>query len=158
MPPCGTRTDENGASGGSGLLADDGLARAVRHESAAAIRFGWGVGGNAAWSWRKARGVRGHCGTEGTRRLHQAACAKGAAELRGKPLSPEQSERRRYTARELNLGQYLDPAHGAGWTTAELRLLGEVPDAEVAARTGRSENAVRVKRTKLGIPNPSGHG
>ena len=27
-----------------------------------------------------------------------------------------------------------------------------MPDAEVAARTGRSENAVRVKRTKLGIP------
>jgi hypothetical protein len=39
-----------------------------------------------------------------------------------------------------------------------LRLLGKMPDAEVAARTGRSENAVRVKRTKLGIPNPSGPG
>jgi hypothetical protein len=34
--------------------------------------------------------------------------------MRGKFLSPEQVERRRQTARELNLGQYLDPAHGAG--------------------------------------------
>jgi hypothetical protein len=33
-----------------------------------------------------------------------------------------------------------------------------MPDGEVAARTGRSANAVRLKRTKLGIPNPSGHG
>jgi hypothetical protein len=29
--------------------------------------------------------------------------------------------------------------------------LGKLPDGEVAARTGRSVNAVRVKRTKLGI-------
>jgi hypothetical protein len=33
-----------------------------------------------------------------------------------------------------------------------------MPDAEVASRTGRCENGVRVKRCKLGIPNPSGPG
>jgi hypothetical protein len=37
-------------------------------------------------------------------------------------------------------------------------MLGKLPDAEVAARTGRSANAVRQKREKLGIPNPSGPG
>jgi hypothetical protein len=37
-------------------------------------------------------------------------------------------------------------------------LLGNLPDAEVAALTGRGANAVRVMRCKLGIPNPSGHG
>jgi hypothetical protein len=83
----------------------------------------------------------------------RAAAEKGAAELRGKPLSPAQVERRRRMARALNLGQYLDPAHGQGWSKAELRLLGKVSDAEVAARTGRSENAVRQKRNKLGIPS-----
>jgi hypothetical protein len=31
-----------------------------------------------------------------------------------------------------------------------------MPDAEVAGRNGRSVNGVRVKRSKLGIPNPSG--
>jgi hypothetical protein len=46
----------------------------------------------------------------------------------------------------------------SGWTKAELRLLGKLPDAEVAERTGRGEEAVWVKRTKLGIPNPSGPG
>jgi hypothetical protein len=141
-----------GHRGGSGLLVEDELARAIRSESAAALMYWWGVNGRTAWAWRKALGVSGHGGTEGSLRLHQAACDKGAAELRGKPLSPEQVEQRRRTAHALNLGQYLDPAHGAGWSPAELRLLGKHSDAQVAARTGRSENAVRVKRTRLGIP------
>jgi hypothetical protein len=145
-----------GHRGGSGLLVEEELARAVRSESAAAIMFWWGVGCNAVWSWRKALGVEGHDGTEGSRRLIQAAAEKGADQVRGKPLSPEQVEVRRRNAHALNLGQYLDPAHGQGWTRAELRLLGKHSDAQVAARTGRSANAVRVKRTKLGIPNPSG--
>ena len=78
--------------------------------------------------------------------------------LRGKRLPLQQVEPRRRTARDLNLGRHLDPGHGAGWTKAELRLLGKLPNAEVAARTGRGENAVRVKQKKRGIPNPSGHG
>jgi hypothetical protein len=44
------------------------------------------------------------------------------------------------------------------WTAGQRALLGILPDDRVAALTGRSENAVRVKRTKLGIPNPSGPG
>jgi hypothetical protein len=37
-------------------------------------------------------------------------------------------------------------------------LRGIHPDDRVAALTGRCENGVRVKRSKLGIPNPSGPG
>jgi len=36
-----------------------------------------------------------------------------------------------------------------------LRLLGKYPDDVVAARVGRSVNAVRVMRQRLGIPNPA---
>jgi hypothetical protein len=43
---------------------------------------------------------------------------------------------------------------GASWTRRELALLGKLPDEEVAARVGRTPNAVRIKREKLGIPNP----
>jgi hypothetical protein len=39
------------------------------------------------------------------------------------------------------------------WPGEHLALLGKLPDARVAARTGRSANAVRVKRNKLGIPS-----
>jgi hypothetical protein len=35
-----------------------------------------------------------------------------------------------------------------------MSLLGRLPDDEVARRTGRSWNAVRLKREELGIPNP----
>jgi hypothetical protein len=51
------------------------------------------------------------------------------------------------------------PAHAdRAWPAAHLSLLEKLTDAEVAARTGRGANAVRVKRTKLGIPNPSSAG
>jgi hypothetical protein len=39
------------------------------------------------------------------------------------------------------------------WQTDLLRLLGKLPDDEVAAKVGRSWNAVRLKREELGIPN-----
>jgi hypothetical protein len=38
------------------------------------------------------------------------------------------------------------------------RLLGTAPDEEIAARVGRSADAVRKRRNCLGIPHPSGHG
>jgi hypothetical protein len=74
----------------------------------------------------------------------------GAAVLRGKPLSAKAIERRRQTAIDLDLGQYLQPNPCPGgsrpWTADELALLDAIADnAEVARRIGRSENAVRVK-------------
>src|ERR1700757_4701342 len=55
-----------GKSGaGSGLLVDEKLARAIRTESAEAIKYWWGVGTHAVWSWRKAFGVA-RWGTEGS--------------------------------------------------------------------------------------------
>src|SRR6266852_506097 len=52
--------------GGSGLLVDEELARAIRTESATAIRYWWGVSSNAVSYWRQALGV-----TRWARRLHQ---------------------------------------------------------------------------------------
>src|SRR5262249_11490592 len=75
------------------------------------------------------------------------------AKIRGKQLPPDQVERCRRTARELNLGQYLTPGyHGPWWTRNELRLLGKMPDAGVAEKIGRTPNAVRIKRERLGTP------
>jgi hypothetical protein len=42
-----------------------------------------------------------------------------------------------------------------GWKPEQLALLGNIPDDEVAARTGRSHDAVRIRRQKLGLPNPA---
>ena len=37
------------------------------------------------------------------------------------------------------------------WTSSELRLLGQLPDAEIARRSGRFLASVRNKRIQLGI-------
>jgi hypothetical protein len=94
--------------------------------------------------------------SEGSRRLIRAAAEAGAAELRGKELSPEQVERSRRTARELGLARYLQSGyHGPHWTREQLRLLGTEPGAAVAAKVGRTPQAVRIMRGRRGIPNPA---
>jgi hypothetical protein len=141
--------------GGSGILLDEELARAVRHESAAAIMFWWAVTDGVVWRWRKALGV-GRADTEGSRRLIQAAAEMGAAEQRGRELPPEQVERRRRTAREKNLAQYLQPGyHGPRWTQEQPQLLGAEPDVVIAAKVGRKAEVVLSMRRRPGIPNPA---
>src|SRR5438067_1472074 len=62
--------------GGSGILVDHELARAIRHESAAAIMHWWGVSHGPVWHWRQALGVW-RADSEGSRRLIQAAAQAG---------------------------------------------------------------------------------
>jgi hypothetical protein len=138
--------------GGSGLLLDDELARAVLHESALAVCYWWRVCDGAVCRWRRALAVT-RTNNEGTRRLYQLSAEAGAAgQSRGKPLPPEQVEQGRRLNRELNLSRHLQPGyHGPRWTAEQLALLGTMPDEEVARRTGHSVNGVRVRRTRLGI-------
>src|SRR5262245_61476006 len=74
-----------GHGGGSGLLVTEELVRAIRSESAAALKHWFGVSTHTVWSWRRAFGVQGHWGTPGSRRLHQELSARGAAATRGRP-------------------------------------------------------------------------
>jgi hypothetical protein len=88
-------------------------------------------------------------------RLMLAASAMGAAKVRGQPLPPEQVELRRQNAIKNNLARSLHHGyHGPWWTAEEKALLGTLPDIEVAERTGRSVEAVRHQRERLGIVNP----
>jgi hypothetical protein len=147
------RCRRRGQKGGSGLLVNEELLRAIRTESAEAIKHWFGVSTHAVWRWRKAFGIT-QWGTEGSRRLHTQVSEAGAARQRGRRLPLAQVERRRQTAKDLNLGQYLKPGyHGPRWTAATLALLGTLPDDELATRIGRTPEAVRIKRTQLGIPN-----
>jgi hypothetical protein len=142
-----------GTKGRPSLLVDEELARAVRHESAAAIRHWWGVGGGVVLRWRRAFGV-GRTNCEGTRRLIRAASERGAAKLRGVKLPPEQVERLRRTALEQNLIRHVRPGYNLGpwWTRAELALLGTDEDDVIAARIGRTPTAVGVMRRKRKVP------
>ena len=40
------------------------------------------------------------------------------------------------------------------WKIEDLALLGQLPDEEVAKRTGRSVSAVAAQRKQLGLPKP----
>ena len=141
--------------GRPGLLVDDELLRAIRTESAVALKHWFGVSTHTAWNWRKAFGV-GQWATEGSRRLHKVLSEAGAEITRGQPLSLKQVEQRRQRAIKLNLGRHLKPGyHGRRWTKQEMRLLGKLPDKKVANRIGRSVNGVRIMRTRLGIPSPN---
>ncbi len=105
-----------------GLLVDEALARAIKHESAAAVMHWWGVSRNTVRRWRGALGV-GRLDNEGSRRLIHRAIQTNM-------------DTRPYDARL--------------WTAEETGLVGALPDSEVARRTGRTRNAVTVKRRKLG--------
>src|SRR5262249_7608542 len=106
--------------GGSGLLVDDELARAVRLESSLAIQHWWGVSVTVVWRCRTALGVEGY--NEGSARLRNELNGQLAEELKGKQLPPDQVERRRRTALELGLRPPPDSAVWA-WTAEELALL-----------------------------------
>jgi hypothetical protein len=151
-PRC--RSLDNYRGGGSGLLLDEELARAVRHESAAAVMYWWGASPRAVERWRRVLGV-GRTDNEGTRRLMRAAAEKGGEAARERGLSDEECDERSRRALRLNLAQYLHKGyHGPWWTAKERALLGRLPDDEVAAKVGRTPDAVRSQRQVLGIPNP----
>jgi hypothetical protein len=139
-----------GTRGGSGLLVDQELLRAIRTESATAIKHWWGVSTKAVWSWRKAFGIT-QWRTPGSARLHRHLSATGASRLRGKKL-PRAFVKRREAARRAK--GYVVPDRWAkdGWKWKQVALLGRMSDEIVAKKTSRSVNAVRLKRNRLGIP------
>jgi hypothetical protein len=139
-----------GGRGGSGLLVDEELARAVRCESVLAIRYWWGASAGAVWRWRRALGVRGL--NEGSARLRRHLNREIGECLRGRKLPPEQVEQRRMAWKLGARPVPLRPGGHRPWTSKELALLGSAPDGEVATQIGRTVNAVRVMRTRLGRP------
>jgi hypothetical protein len=118
-----------------GLLVDEELARAIRHESAAAVAHSWGVCKATVQHWRAALGV-GRMDAEGSRRLILAATkgAGNARHVRG------------------NVGRRPD----VPWTPEHVALFGVLPDAEIAGRTGRSVQAVAAKRRRTLRAKPTG--
>jgi|SRR5579864_6124697 len=143
-------------AGGSGLLVDEELARAVRTESVVAIKYWWRTSKNAVQNWRRALGVT-RKGNPGTMRLVKAQAARKAKLFRGRRLTPEQVEQRRQSAIRLNLVQCLTPQshrNPPAWTAEELALLGTDSDDVIAQRIGRTANAVRIMREQLGISRP----
>ena len=145
----------DGPGGGSGLLVDGELARAVCHESAAAVCHWWGTCQGAVKRWRKALDVT-RTNNEGSQRLIHTAADLGGEALAARGLTPEEIEQRRVQARNMNLSQYLPKGyHGPWWTDEEIALLGTMADEQVAKKVNRPVQAVRQKRERMGISNPT---
>ena len=141
--------------GGSGLLVDEELARAIRNESAGAIGYWWGVGGKAVARWRRLLGVTLTNNPESYRLIHAAAKAGGAA-MRERGLTEEEEDERSERSKRLNLARYMRPSvELRKWPETDVALLGTMPDDEVAGRIGKTVEAVRLKRQRLGISNPA---
>jgi hypothetical protein len=89
----------------------------------------------------------------GTHRLVKANAEAGAEVVKVKEWTHAERQAKRDNAKRLDLGRNLRPGyHGPRWTAAQLKLLGKLPDAEVARRTGRTVVAVRIRRTRASIP------
>jgi hypothetical protein len=140
--------------GGSGILLDEELARAVRQESALAIGYWWGASEGAVCRWRKALGVT-VMNNEASHELIVANAGLGADAIQEKEYTREERQARSEISRRLNVISHAQAGRHAedGWTEAELALLGTATDSEVARRTGRTYEAVRLKRRKLKIPH-----
>jgi hypothetical protein len=136
--------------GGSGLLVNDELLRAIRTESSIAIQFWWGVRGETVARWKRFFGI-GQWEPEGSRRLHRQTSRAGANAVKQKTFT--QAERMRYRAAAKKRGTQPNRWKDTGWTSEQIALLGRVPDNEAAVRIGRTTNAVRLMRTKRGIPS-----
>jgi len=144
-----------GQQGGHGLLVDDELVRAIRTESAQAIMAWWGVSSGVVWRWRKAFGVGGRDTTPGSVLAITAAAKLGAEAMKGREYTEAERRERSERAVRLGLGRNLATGyHGRRWTAEELALLDDpaLTNAEVARRTGRSWNAVRLQRLRRGEP------
>jgi hypothetical protein len=141
--------------GGSGLLVDEELARAVRHESAVAVVFWWGASERAVWAWRRALGVT-RTTNEGSHRLIQVSAKKGAKAIKARVWTDEERAQRRQLNTERELASNLIPGyHGPLWTAQDIAMLGRMLDEVVARRTRRTVGAVRQKRLELGLSNPA---
>jgi len=136
--------------GGCGLLMTEELVRAIRTESALALKHWLGISDHTVWCWRKGFGV-GRWGTEGSRQLHHALSEAGTDKVRGKPVPRSVIQKHVATRKARGVPP---PKRWAkdGWTPSQLALLGTVQDDEVAGRIGRTPDAVRIKRTRRRIP------
>lgn len=151
-----------------------GLVEAVREESELALAYHWGVSLSTVWRWRKVLEVA--ASTPGTIRLKSFVSSETMTPFlraylgtrrKGQPrhLTPE-GEARLLTALHRPKSQqwYQSMAghfaawrrkpvdvHDRPWTPEDEKLLGTMPDREVASLLKRSKRAVTLRRRLKGI-------
>ena len=149
------RVQPLGQRGGSGLWVNDDLVRAIRTESAVALKHHFGVGTKVVWMWRRAFGVVGRAGTTGSRIAIRGAAVLGADAVKAKVWTRTELRAKSATSKRLGL-KPPERWRETGWTTDQIALLGTDHDEAIAKRISRSRSAVTTQRVKRGIPAFSG--
>jgi hypothetical protein len=140
-----------GGRGHPGLLVTAELRRAIKTESAEALKHHFGVSTLVAWKLRKWAGVEGHTRTAGSRRLHQEVSDRGAVGMKAKVWTAAELDARSELAKRLGrtvTGRWDED----GWTPEQDALLGTDHDDAIAARIGRTKSAVTTRRVRRKIP------
>jgi hypothetical protein len=112
-----------GGRGDPGLLVTTELRRAIRTESAEALKHWFGISTLVAWKLRTWAGVEGHTRTAGSRRLQQEVSERGAAGMKAKVWTEAELDARSELAKSLGLkptGRW----GRDGWTPEPDALLG----------------------------------
>ena len=118
-----------GQRGGTGLWVNTAIARAIRAESALALRYWFGVTAGIIRKWQ-----REFAGGRARTTLGSLIAIRGAA------VKTVASIKVQYGAR----------------TKREVKLLGTSDDDVIALRIGRTPRAVQIRRIVLKIPEVSG--
>jgi hypothetical protein len=140
--------------GGCGLWVCDELVRAIRTESAIALKHWFGAATTVVWRWRKAFGVGGRTTTTvGSKRAIRAAAKKGADANKVRVWTAEELDAKSANSKRLGLRPppRWTPERG-GWTEEQLALLGTDQDEVIAKKIGRTPGAVRRMRGIRKIP------
>jgi hypothetical protein len=114
--------------------------------------YHFGEGSTAVWRWRAAfiEGT-GKFRTPGSRAAHLKASQAGAEALKLNGFSDAVCDARVGRRKGCKMPPRWTPENGA-WMEKEPKLLrGRLTDAEVGARIGRTENAVRAKRRRMNL-------
>lgn len=140
-----------GRVGRPSLVVTRDLERAIRTESALALKHHFGIQTTLAWRYRKWLGVEGHIKTPGSRHLQQEVSEKGAAGIKAKEWTDEELDRKAEAAKRCGTrpGERWSELR---WTADQDALLGTDDDEVIGARIGRTAAAVRSRRQLKKVP------
>jgi hypothetical protein len=95
-------------------LLDGELARAVRTEATAAVRYWWGVSKSVVQRWRRFLEVN-RTNNPGTHRLVRASARAGGEAMQAKEWTDAERQMKRDTAKALDLGRSLIRGYHGRW-------------------------------------------
>jgi hypothetical protein len=139
------------------LVVFRGLVKALRLESAVAVCHHWRISPVTLWRWRRALGIGAN--TRGSVAL-RAALRKGKPRpphvvdaIRKAHLGTKASSETRAKMSATQKRIRASSPRGDQWTAKDDALVRKLPAGKAAKRTGRSLQAVYLRRHKLGVPD-----